>query len=88
MSGVRIGEVTHFYDKLSVAVIALTDRLRVGDTIHILGRSTDFEQQVTSLQIEHQAVTEVGAGEEVALKVTQGVRPRDAVFKLTPEEAG
>jgi hypothetical protein len=87
MSGVRIGEVTHFYDKISVAVIMLTDVLRVGDTIHILGRSTDFEQQVTSLQIEHQAVTEVGAGAEAALKVTQRVRPRDAVFKLTSEAA-
>lgn len=85
MSGARIGEVIHFYDKISVAVIVPTDTLRVGDTLHILGRSTDFQQQVTSLQIEHHAVTEAGAGQEVALKVTQRVRPHDAVFRLTEE---
>ena len=87
MSGVRIGEVIHFYDKISVAVIALAEPLSVGDTIHILGRSTDFQQPVTSLQVEHEAITEAGPGQEVALKVTQRVRPRDAVFKLSGEEA-
>ena len=86
MSGVRIGEVTHFYDKVSVAVVALTDTIRVGDTIHILSRSTDFRQEVTSLQIEHQPVEEVGPGQEAALKVLQRVRPHDKVFKLTDTE--
>ena len=86
MSGIRVGEVTHFYDRISVAVIALTDTIRVGDTLHIFGHATDLQQTVTSLQIEHQAVTEAGSGQEVALKVTQRVRPHDAVFKLTAGE--
>ena len=85
MSGVRIGEVTHFFDKLSVAVLSLTSTVRVGDAIHILGRTTDFQQEVTSLQIEHQPVNEAGPGEDVALKVIQRVRPRDAVFKIEAE---
>ncbi len=85
MSGVRIGEVTHFFDKIGVAVLALTDTLRVGDTVHILGHSTDFHQKITSLQIEHQAVEEAGPGQDVATKVSQRVRPRDAVFKITGE---
>ncbi len=86
MSGVQIGEVTYFYDKISVAVIALTDTIRVGDTVHILGRSTDFRQEVTTMQIEHQPVEEVGAGQEVALKILRRVRPHDKVFKLTGTE--
>lgn len=86
MSGVQIGEVTHFYDNISVAVIALTDTIRVGDTVHILGRSTDFRQEVTTMQIEHQPVEEVGPGQEVALKILRRVRPHDKVFKLTGTE--
>jgi len=86
MSGVRIGEVNHFFDKISVAVLTLTEVIRVGDTIHILGRSTDFQQEVTSLQIEHQPVSEAGPGQDVALKVKQRVHPRDAVFKTTGKE--
>ena len=85
MSGVRIGEVTHFYDKIGVAVITLADVICVGDTVHILGHATDFQQKVASLQIEHKAVTEAGSGQEVAMKVGQRVRPRDVVFKITGE---
>jgi translation initiation factor IF-2 len=85
MSGNRIGEVTHFFDRIGVAVIVLTDMIRVGDTVHLLGRATDFTQEVKSLQIEHQPVTEAGAGQEVAMKVTQRVHPHDAVFKITDE---
>ena len=83
MSGVRIGEVTHFFDRINVAVIALTGTIRVGDAVHILGRSTDFQQEVKSLQIEHQPVNEAGPGQEVAMKVEHRLRPRDAVFKIS-----
>jgi putative protease len=86
MSGIRIGKVTHFFDKINVAVLDLTDTLRVGDMVHFLGHSADFKQEVASLQIEHQAVTEAGPGQEVAMKVTQNVHPNDAVFKITGEE--
>jgi len=86
MSGVRIGEVTHFYNKIGVAVLALTDVIRVGDTVHLLGHATDFKQEVTSLQVEHQSVGEAGPGQEVAMRVTQRVHPRDKVFKITGEE--
>lgn len=85
MSGKHIGTVTHFFDHISVAVLALTEALRVGDKIHILGHSTDFEQQVASMQIEHKAVTEAKPGDDVALKVVQRVRVHDKVFKLTDE---
>ncbi len=86
MSGIQIGQVTHYYNKISVAVLALTGTLRVGDTVHVLGRTTDLQQEVTSLQIEHQAVDEAGPEHEVALGVERRVRPRDKVFKITGKE--
>ena len=64
MSGIRIGEVIHVYDKISVAVIALTETIRLGDTVHVLGHSTDFQQKAASLQIEHQPGNEAGRGQE------------------------
>jgi putative protease len=86
MAGIRIGKVTHFFDKINVAVLDLTDTIRVGETLHFLGHSTDFKQKVESLQIEHQAVNEAGPKKEVATKVIQTVHPNDAVFRLTDEE--
>ncbi len=85
MSGKEIGKVTHFFDHISVAVLALADKVRVGDTVHFLGHSTDFKMEVTSLQIEHKEVKEAKKGDDVALKVTQRVHPNDKVFILTGE---
>jgi putative protease len=85
MSGTQIGIVTHFFDHISVAVLSLTEALRVGDTVHILGHSTDFRQEVTSMQIEHKEVPEAKPGDDVALKVSQKVHVHDKVFKLTDE---
>ena len=85
MSGTQIGQVTHYFDHVNVAAVTLTKPLRVGDTIHILGHSTDFQQKVTSLQIEHQAVNEAKPGDDVGMKVIQKVHAHDKVFKLTDE---
>ncbi len=87
MAGTQIGEVTHFFGKISVAVLGLSDKLHVGDTVHMLGHSTDFRQEVKSMQIEHEAVDEAGPGQEVAIKVDQRVHAHDKVFKLTGDEA-
>lgn len=86
MEGVKIGEVTHYYGKIDVAVIEVTETIRVGDSIHFFGRTTDFRQQVDSLQIEHVNLDEVVAGQEVAIKVIRRVRRGDRVYKLTGEE--
>jgi len=85
MSEIRIGKVAHYFDHISVAVLELTEKIRVGDAVHFLGHSTDFKQEVNSLQIEHHNVNEAKQGEEVALKVSQKVHPNDAVFKITGE---
>ncbi len=85
MSGTQIGQITHYFDHVNVAAFTLTEPLRVGDTIHILGHSTDFQQKVTSLQIEHQSVNEAKPGDDVGMKVVQKVHAHDKVFKLTDE---
>jgi translation elongation factor EF-1alpha len=83
MSDEPIGKVTHYFDRISVAVLQLTGTIRVGDTIHFHGHSTDFTQKIDSLQIEHQSVPEGNPGQEVALKVGQKVHPNDQVIKVT-----
>lgn len=81
--GERIGVVTHYYSHLSVAVVKLeSGTLRVGDTIHIRGHTTDFSQPVESLQVEHAPVSEVGPNDDFGLKVTEHVREHDVVYKV------
>src|SRR3989304_3889806 len=87
MSGRRIGQVSHYYDHLKVAVLALTDVIRVDDDVHIVGHTTDFYQKVTSLQINHQSVFEAQPGQDVALMASRRVRLHDVVYRATAEEA-
>jgi hypothetical protein len=79
----RVGVVTHYYSQLSVAVVRLeAGSLRLGDTIHVKGHTSDFRQRVESMQIEHQPVTEVRAGQEFGLKVIEHAREHDLVYKV------
>jgi hypothetical protein len=81
----RIGVVTHYYNHLQVAVIRLTEKLALGDRIHFKGENTDFQQDVSSMQIEHVPVTEALAGMEVALMVEQRVRQGDGLYRSVPD---
>jgi hypothetical protein len=85
-NGERIGVVTHYFGKISVAVIKLNMDLKTGERVHFLGRHTDFPQEITSMQIEHKTVDEAKAGTEVAVKVQQRVRRGDTVFRLADED--
>ena len=78
---VEIGRITHYYSKIGVAVVALKERLRVGDTIMIKGATTDLEQKVDSMQIEHNNVEIAESGQSVGLKVQGKVREQDLVYK-------
>jgi putative protease len=78
---VEIGRITHFFTKISVAVIELTASLAVGDTIVVKGPTTDFEQTVESMQIEHNNVQRAEAGQSIGLRVAQRVRENDMVYK-------
>ena len=79
-----VGVVTHYYGHLSVAAIRLeSGGLSVGDTIRVLGHTSDFRQRIVSMQIEHQSVTEAGKRQEIGLKVTEHARENDLVYKVT-----
>ena len=78
---VEVGQVTHFFTKISVAIVELKAPLAVGDSILIKGPTTDFEQVVESMQIEHKNVERAGTGESIGLKVTGRVREKDTVYK-------
>ena len=79
---VRVGVVTHYYGHLSVAAVKLEVVLAVGQTIRILGHTSDFRQRVDSMQIEHVSVTEAIGGDEIGLKVTQHAREHDVVYRV------
>ncbi|MCS7120582.1 MAG: translation elongation factor-like protein [Nitrososphaerota archaeon] len=78
----EIGRVTHYFTKIGVAVVELTDTLSVGDKILIQGSTTNFEQTVSSMQIEHRNVTKAYAGQSIGLKVENRVREMDRVYKI------
>lgn len=83
----EVGKITHFFSKISVGVLKLTEAgLKTGDTIHIKGHTTDFYQKVESMQVEHQPVEAANAGDEVGLKVENPIRENDIVYKVIEEE--
>ena len=73
--------MSHFFTKISVAVVEVSGTLAVGDTILVKGPTTDFEQVVGSMQIEHENVEKAEAGQSIGLKVEQRVREGDIVYK-------
>ena len=80
----KIGEITHYFSNIGVAIIKIDkEGLKIGDTIHIKGHTSDFSQKIDSMQIEHKSVTEAKAKDEVGLKVKEHAREKDEVFKVT-----
>lgn len=78
----EIGEIFQYYSKIGVAAIKLNGNLRVGDRIKIQGHTTNFEQEVESMQVEHKKVTEAKKGDEIGIKVDDKVRRSDKVYKV------
>jgi putative protease len=86
MAEEKIGEVVKYFAKPGVAAIELSvGSISIGDTIHIKGHTTDFEQQVHSMQIEHQDVQTAGPGQSIGIKVKERVRPGDMIYKVIPD---
>ncbi len=79
----EIGYISNYFSKLSVAVVEITSgTLSVGDTLRIKGHTTDFELKVSSMQIEHEMVTEAKKGDGIGLKVSEKVRKGDKVYRV------
>jgi putative protease len=86
MAEQKIGIVTHYFGKIGVASLKITDgELKVGDTIHVKGHTSDFTQTVDSMEVEHESVEVARPGDEIGLKVAEFVREHDVVFKVTPD---
>ena len=78
----EIGRVRDYFAHISVAGIDVSGKLKVGDTIHILGHTTDITQVVDSMQIEREDVQEAGPGDSVGIKVLDRCRGGDHVYKV------
>ena len=79
----KIGFVSNYFSKISVAAVEITDgTVSVGDTLHFLGHTTDIESTIHSMQIEHKSVTEARKGDSVGVKVSEKVREGDKVYKI------
>ena len=78
---IEVGHITHFFSKIQVAVLELTAPLTLGDRILVKGPTTDFEQVVDSMQIEHENIQKAEAGQSIGLKMTERARERDVVYK-------
>ncbi len=84
MAETEIGKVTHYFSKIGVAAIEITQgSLAVGDTIHIKGHTTDFTQPVDSIQLDNASVPQAGPGQSVGIKVADHARQHDVVYKVT-----
>lgn len=79
---IRLGEVTHFYDQICVAVVQLSGDLSVGDELHFVGPNIDFQQTLLSMQVEHKPIEHAEKGQEVAIKVDQPLRQGTLIFKV------
>ena len=83
MPDFKIGKITHYYDKIGVAVLELSETLAVGDTIRISGHGGEFTQQVSTMQIEHENIQTAKKGQAIGLKIDQEVKEGDEVFKVS-----
>jgi translation initiation factor IF-2 len=81
-----IGTVTHYFGKAQVAGIEITEgQLQVGDTVHIVGHTSDFTQTIDSMQIDRAAVETAKVGDLIGIKVAEHAREHDQVYRVLPD---
>ncbi len=78
----KVGEITHYFTKIGVAVVNVTGNMKVGDAIAIKGMTTNFEQTVGSMQVEGENIDEAKSGDDIGMKVADRVRQGDVVYRL------
>lgn len=77
-----IGEVTHYYNKIGVAIIKFYKTIPLGTKVKFQGQTTDFTQNITSIQLDHKELSEAPSGKEVGIKVNEKVREGDKIFEV------
>lgn len=83
MADLKVGKITHYFDKIGVAVVELTGALSTGDTIKISGHNKEFTMPVASMQIEHEQIKDAKKGDTVGMKVDQATEEGDEVYKVS-----
>jgi putative protease len=83
MAEEEVGTVSTFFARPVVAGLVLKGSIKVGDTLHIVGHTTDLNVTVESMQVNNVNVTSASPGQEVGIKVPTRVRGGDKVFKVT-----
>ncbi|MHA2425085.1 MAG: translation elongation factor-like protein [Candidatus Thorarchaeota archaeon] len=78
----RVGVISRYFHKISVAAIVLEEELKVGSTIRIVGATTDFEMTVHSMQIDRADIETGNKGQEIAIKVPERVRENDIIYNI------
>lgn len=82
MKEIKIGKVSKYFAHPEVAAIELEETVKIGDTIRVKGHTTDFEQEIESMQIQNESVKEAKPGDSIGVKVKERVRPNDLVYKV------
>jgi len=77
-----IGEIFDYFAKVGVAAIKLTGNIKKGDKIRIRGTTTDFKQEVESMQIDRKEIKEANSGDDIGIKVNEKVRRHDKIYKI------
>ena len=86
MKELEIGQVTDYFAHIGVVALTVTaEGIKVGDTLHFKGHTTDFAQKITSMQVDHKAVEEAPVGSDVGIKAKDRVRAHDHVYKVVEE---
>lgn len=82
MADTKVALVTHYYDKIGVAVFQVLAPIKIGDKIKIKGGDSEFEQMVTSMQVEHQNIQKAKKGDNIGIKVDQSVKEGNEVYRV------
>jgi hypothetical protein len=77
----QVGQITHYFHKINVGIIELSLPLVIGDCILVKGPTTDFEQTVSSMQIERKNIAHAEAGQSIGLKLVQQAKEQDVIYK-------
>lgn len=78
----EIGEVSTYFSHVDVAAVKLSGSLKLGQKVRFKGNTTNFEQEVDSIQIDRKDVEEAKKGAHVGIRVAEKVRPNDKVFLI------
>ena len=84
MAETEIGYIDHYFGKIGVTGLKLTKgTVEVGDTLHFKGHTTDFENTISTMQVEHNSIEKAKKGDDIGIKVSDKVRVHDKVYKVT-----